>query len=203
MQSRKPSFFRRTFLVEKAFQIKFILKIVSFVIVSTIITGFVTYFLTYEELERSFYSIHYQIKNVWQILVPAVVVISFVTTGITAFFTTIISLFESHKVGGPLFRFKETLKQIGTGDLDVLVKIRESDELQDFIVNINTMTLSLKEKVATINKSYEEVKGQLNKVNKTMTANKNISDDEKKLISELNQSVDELGEDIRQFKFKG
>ncbi len=203
MSKGRPSFFRRTFLIERSYQIKFILKIVSFVAFATIITGVVTYFLTNEELERSFYSIHYQIKNVWQILLPAVVIISFITTAIVAFFTTFISLYESHKIGGPLFRFKKSLKEIGTGDLSVVTKLRASDELQELTDNINTMTANLKEKVIRIDKDYDALKEQANVMNESFSSKSGLGDKDKELLRVLNKRINELGEDIHQFKFEG
>jgi len=201
MGNNRKSFFKRTYIVDYAFQLKFVLKIVFFVVLATIITGVVTFFITNEALERSFYSIHYQIKNVWQILLPSVVVISFVTTTIVAVFTTIVALVASHKVGGPLYRFKKSLKSIEEGDLTIDTKLRARDDLQDFVGSLNSMTLSVKEKISDIDRVYNELSNDIDAVNKSF-AKSAINEKDKALLAALRRDVDALGESINQFKFK-
>jgi methyl-accepting chemotaxis protein len=203
MKNQRKSFLKRTYMVERAYQVKFILKIVSFVFLATLITGLVTYFITDEALERSFYSIHYQIKNVWQVLLPSVVIISFVTTAIVAFFTTIVALYESHKVGGPLYRFKKSLKEIEDGDLTGVTKLRAGDELQEFIGNLNSMVKGVKGKVVDIDNNYNELSSRLNSLNESFAGQEGLSDEDKELLLALNKSIDALGESINKFKFKG
>jgi methyl-accepting chemotaxis protein len=203
MKNKRASFLKRTYIVDRAFQIKFILKIVSFVILATLITGVVTYFITDEALERSFYSIHYQIKNVWQILLPSVVVISFVTTGIVAFFTTAVALIESHRVGGPIYRFKSTLKEVESGDLTVVTKLRARDDLQDFVVSLNNMVEGLKGRVASIDDSYNSLNKDISVLLESLSKTEVLSESDRGLIENINKGVDALRESIEQFEFKG
>ncbi|MFC1855754.1 hypothetical protein ACFL2A_04370 [Thermodesulfobacteriota bacterium] len=202
MQNKRAGFFQRKYIVEHSFQIKFILKIVSFVVFATLITGVVTFFITDEALERSFYSIHYQIKNVWQVLLPSVVIISFVTTGIVAFFTTIVALVASHRVGGPIYRFKRSLKEVEEGDLTKITKLRERDDLQDFVGSINTMIESVRSKVADIDDKYEALSEQINNMKNSLVSRESISDSDRELIETLSKEADLLKESINQFKFK-
>jgi len=202
MVDKRRSFLKRTYIVDRAFQVKFILKIVFFVLLATVITGVVTYFLTDESLERSFYSIHYQIKNVWQVLLPAVVTISFVTTGIVAFFTTIIALVESHKVGGPLYRFKRSLQEVKEGDLTKVTKLRSRDDLQDFVGSLNSMISSVKEKVVRIDLCYHDLNTKMGRLDELTASAEGLSDKDKELIDDLKKGIDALGESINQFKFK-
>ncbi|MFH0838641.1 MAG: HAMP domain-containing protein [Candidatus Omnitrophota bacterium] len=59
----------------------------------------------------------------------------------------ITSVLISHRIAGPLVRIEKNLREIGTGNLSVSVKLRKSDELQDLAATINSMTFSIKEKM--------------------------------------------------------
>ena len=203
MKNQRASFFKRTYIVEHAFQVKFILKIVSFVVFATLFTGLVTYFVTNEALERSFYSIHYQIKNVWQILLPSVVIISFVTTAIVAFFTTIVALVASHRVGGPLYRFRRSLKEIEGGDLTKVTTLRERDELKEFVGNMNSMVTGLREKVTNIDVSCDELSEKIEAANQALLTKEGVSDSDKELLKSMQYGMEALKDRINQFTFKG
>ncbi len=201
MGNNRRSFLKRTFLVEKAYQIKFILKIVAFVVLATILTGVIAYFLTDEALEHNFYSIHSKISNVRELLLPSVIAIMFVVTAIVAFFTTIISLIESHKVGGPIYRFKMNLDKIGNGDLNTVSKLREGDELQDFTATINQMTKGIKTRVIAIDDKFSTVKKQIGELGAVLSRD-DISNPDKEKVQALNNYINDLENVINDFKFK-
>ena len=54
------------------------------------------------------------------------------------------SIFLSHRIAGPLYRFERTLQGVSQGNLSVRVQLRRHDELKDFGDQIN-QTLDLLE----------------------------------------------------------
>lgn len=49
-------------------------------------------------------------------------------------------VYYSHRIAGPMYRFAETLKRIGDGDLTQTVKLRKHDFLQELGSEIDRMT---------------------------------------------------------------
>jgi methyl-accepting chemotaxis protein len=57
------------------------------------------------------------------------------------------TVFFSHLIAGPVYRFEKTLKEIKTGDLSMRVRIRPHDELQELAQDFDSAVASLREKV--------------------------------------------------------
>ncbi|GAB6062733.1 hypothetical protein [Deferrisoma palaeochoriense] len=149
---------RRILLIERTFQIRFIAKMTAVVVLGTALTGGLLYILANQEFGRAFYSAHYQARSSWELLLPAVLVASFVSMALVAAAATFLTLYSSHKIGGPLYRFRANLQAIGDGDLTLVTRLREGDELQGFTEAMNEMTQRLREKVGEARDAAEDVR---------------------------------------------
>ncbi|MDP8217496.1 MAG: HAMP domain-containing protein [Candidatus Theseobacter exili] len=54
-------------------------------------------------------------------------------------FVGYLSIRNSHKIAGPVFRFKETFRRVSAGDLSVRVHLRKGDHLHDLAGLFNQM----------------------------------------------------------------
>ena len=59
----------------------------------------------------------------------------------------LISVFMSHSIAGPIFRFEKTLKAIGEGNLSLHIGLRKTDEFREMAGIINDMASSLRNKI--------------------------------------------------------
>ena len=50
-----------------------------------------------------------------------------------------LGLVASHKVAGPLYRFKKVMKEVADGDMSVRMKLRKGDQLDDVAEAFNEM----------------------------------------------------------------
>jgi len=149
---------RRILLIERAFQVRFIAKMTAVVVLGTVLTGGILYVLANQEFGRAFYSAHYQARSSWELLLPAVLVSSFVSMTLVAAAATVLTLYSSHKIGGPLYRFRANLQAIGDGDLTLVTRLREGDELQGFTEAMNDMTRRLRERVREARDAAEDLR---------------------------------------------
>ncbi len=154
---------RRILFIEKAFQFRFIAKVTAVVVAGTALTGGLLYFLADEEFGRAFYSAHYQARSSWELLLPAVLVSSFVAMCFVAIVAVVLTLYDSHRIGGPLYRFKANLRAIGEGDLTLVTRLRERDELQPLTEAMNEMTRNLRTQVGKIRSAQEDLHAALTK----------------------------------------
>jgi len=68
-----------------------------------------------------------------------------------------VSIFLSHKLAGPLYRFERFMEGVAQGRLNERVALRRSDALMDFQETLNGMTDSLREKVAKDRQSRDQI----------------------------------------------
>jgi methyl-accepting chemotaxis protein len=52
----------------------------------------------------------------------------------------VLSFWVTHRMAGPVYRMEQSLKQIARGDLDLQVRFRSGDDLQELAVLVNQIT---------------------------------------------------------------
>jgi len=122
---------RRRYWIDIRSQGPFLLKIGSVWAAGVLLLCLFLYYLADEELGRSFYSIHLRLRNTWQILLPAVLVAGGVSYLVTIGATLLLALRESHRLGGPIHKFRLLFNELEKGDLDPGFRFRNGDLLFD------------------------------------------------------------------------
>ncbi len=148
---------RRIMLVEKPFQLRFVLKMTGLAVLGTGLTAGLLFLLADREFGRVFFSAHYQARSAWEVLLPAVLTSAFAGMLLVAALAAVLTLYDSHRIGGPLYRFRANLLAVGRGDLTLVTRLREGDELQSLTGAMNDMTQSLRAKVEAIRDAASEL----------------------------------------------
>ncbi len=188
---------RRILLIEKTFQIRFIAKMTALVVLGTALTGGILYVLANQEFGRAFYSAHYQARNSWELLLPAVLVASFISMALVAAGATVVTLRDSHRIGGPLYRFQANLRAIGQGDLTLVTRLREGDELQGFTDAMNEMTRNLRDHIHRVKTAEEALRVALAEARGVLEAGSVPGD---ALIGRIERAEAELREALSVFR---
>lgn len=168
---------RRILFIEKAFQLRFIAKVTTVVVLGTILTGGLLYLLADKEFGRAFYSAHYQARSSWELLLPAVLAASFVSMCIVALLAVGLTLYDSHRIGGPLYRFRANLKVIGDGDLTLVTHLRERDELRPLTESMNEMTRSLRDRVVAASSAEQDLAAALDGVREALARGEPVGEE--------------------------
>jgi len=71
------------------------------------------------------------------------------------------SVLVSHRIAGPLYRFRSIFKAIAEGDLSIRANLRKTDYLGKESDSLNEMIVSLRTKLAGIQKHSEEVEAAI------------------------------------------
>jgi methyl-accepting chemotaxis protein len=98
------------------------------------------------EVASQFLSLH---ARVW----PAMIVV-FVLLALH-------SVIISHRIAGPLYRFRTVFKAVADGDLVVRATLRKTDYLEKESDGLNAMVGSLRAKITELHQEYEEVHAAL------------------------------------------
>lgn len=103
------------------------------------------------------------------------------------------SIFVSHKIAGPIYRFEKEAKAIGEGDLTVKFKLRKGDELKELADALEKMVGVLRNKIKDALESAGELSGGLEKLVCEST-------EERRIISNLKTSLSRFEKNFSSFK---
>jgi len=123
------------------FQIKFILAMA----VGALLTTLAIYFYLDQGLGSNYFDALATLSTVEAALTSSLV-ITFCLQLFLIFILTIgLTLFVSHKIAGPVFRYEDSLGKILDGDLRTDVRTRDGDQLKSMINSMNHWQNSLRQ----------------------------------------------------------
>ena len=157
---------RKTYLIQRVFQAKFIIIFLLLLILGSVISGLILYSKANTHLGYHYGMAHIKLEKTGEILQPALFLsygISIVLIGIA---TIILTIYISHKVAGPLYRFERSAKEIGKGNLTLVTRIRESDQAKGLADAFSQMTMDLRAKLLEIDSDSKELNSIIDELNK-------------------------------------
>lgn len=158
MSQGRQLYKRRNYLIKKDFQLKFILKFCLLLFIGVVISTVLLFLFCQDTLTSSFQQSRLVIENTGLAILPSVVYTNLITLGLIALATITVTLFVSHKIAGPMFRFQKELEDVGKGNLTRKVTFRSKDQIGDMAVSLNNMIGSLHEKVLDIQTEVERIR---------------------------------------------
>jgi len=108
------------------------------------------------------------------------------------------SLFISHKIAGPLYRFNLIFAAIKKGIVPIPIRLRKGDYLYDVMENINEMLERLRDKLTELQEAQANVNRSITKCKDT--ASHGSMDDLVKDLEDLGEQGKKLEEKIGYFK---
>ncbi len=145
---------RRNFFINKEFQGRMIFNYFLLVVVgSSFFIGMITFFSS-NTLSIVYDNYHLELGITPEILLDKFFSAQWFFIMIGGGAVIIITLFLTHRIAGPFYRFEITLDEMINGDLSQKIHLREKDEGKELAGKINQFNSKLSDKVAII-KSYK------------------------------------------------
>lgn len=189
-------FKRRKYFIDKQLQTKYLvltillLAIYTFLFVVILIFPYIVP-LTFDapleeqaEAARMLLTLH---KSIWPALGAVILIMSSV------------SIFITHKIAGPVYRFKQTLAEISGGNLDVSIKLRDKDDLKDLAEEFNLVIGDLRGFVSTLRDDYETMSSCINELEEKIKKNQVSNADGKALIEKMQASKDGIAKALNKY----
>ena len=195
MKNDKVSYIkRRNFFIDKRFQSRFIVKFCILIVFACLIFGTLVYFLSSQSVTTAFENSRLMIKSTADYLLPLLTLTSLITIASIGLATIFVTLFISHKIAGPAYRFKKITQEIGKGNLSFDVKIRSKDQFQQIAGGLNEMVKNLRFQISKIKERISELNNAYDKLKK--------SQDEKVKaeIVDLERIINEVNKEVNYFK---
>ena len=185
---------RRNYMIDKKFQTNFILKFCLLVTGAGFFSLIVLYSLSNKATTVSFLNSRVVVQSTADFIFPLLIQTLIVATVLVSVATMYFTLFVSHRIAGPAYRFKKTLSALSDGNFSGDCKLRQKDSLQDVAKAINDMMGSVRKDLNTINGSIAKLNSKLGDAQKK----KALGDSE---IKELMKEALELDKALHHFKF--
>lgn len=155
---------RRTYFIEKEFQAKFILKFCSLLVFGSILIIGLLYLILNKSTTVSFVNSRVVVRTTADFILPILVQTLVVVTAIVSLATVAVTLFASHKIAGPLYRFKKVIEALSEGNFSYDFKIRHLDQLQDLAGTLNNMIVKIRGQLNALKSSSALLKNKLDSI---------------------------------------
>lgn len=135
---RKNYVIRKQYLIKKGVQLRFMIVI----IVSMILIASVTWYSIYTAVMQTLYS-QFHGENL-ALIKHAITYKLLMRSFLLIFAIAIISVFISHRMAGPVYKFEQTIRALSQGKEVEEIKLRKRDEFYGLATAINALINSMK-----------------------------------------------------------
>lgn len=194
----KKRYKRKKYLIKKGFQFRYMGVILLTMLFLSMVVGWTIYFNIWSKLatgelkSAADLSLIFNVVNrdlLWRI--PILVVLIAIST-----------IFISHRIAGPIYRFEQSAKRISEGDLTLRIKLRRGDELQELANCFNVMTEKLENLVLSDRRAINNIIRVIKELPDDLKGETLSKDKRDEIVEKLLKTVDELQKITRNFKIK-
>ncbi len=139
-----------TKLVDLGFKLRFMLIFCLITLTAVSLASLLFYFLTYRELSHDYGEAFFALQSVKRAVFPLLFasIQSVALLALVSIAIAVLSLFYSHKIAGPIYRFEKAVEAVGSGDLTCVVRLRAGDQIlgieKTMCTSINLMNQRVK-----------------------------------------------------------
>ncbi|MBI9089264.1 MAG: methyl-accepting chemotaxis protein [Desulfobacterium sp.] len=149
---------RRNYFINKEFQGKYIFKYFLLVALGSILFSLIFSFFSSNTLSIVYENYHLKIGTTPGILLTKMLSTQWFFIVIGGGGTIVFTLFLTHRIAGPFYRFEKTLDAMVEKDLSQIIVLREKDEGKALAKQINGFNGMLSSDVNQMLKNAEKIK---------------------------------------------
>lgn len=193
---------RRNYLINRDFQFRYIGCMIIGIVVMAMIVSFTVYYTTWARIMDEFYDVA-RIASRFAPLFDSVNQTLLIILLMFLVLAAVFSIFISHKIAGPIYRFEKTLQAIAGGDLTMRVGLRKRDEFKHLADTMNQMVSELRNSFSSNRTLIEEMTGIFERIGES--GSREGSGLPSGLIQDLekmNQTLLRLQQNIQRYKLK-
>ncbi|THB71468.1 MAG: methyl-accepting chemotaxis protein [Desulfovibrio sp.] len=156
MAEKKKKFKRKQLYIKKDFQLRFIVKFCIIVLLGSVLSTALVYYFSSDTLTSTFHNSRLALRTTSEVILPAIIYTNLITLAVISLAAVSVTLYISHKIAGPLYRFETDLELIAKGDLTKRIRLRKEDQLKDLANSLNTFVDTMHDRMAEIQTQVEE-----------------------------------------------
>jgi len=195
MANSTGTYKRRNYFIEKSFQTRFILNFCALVAAGGLLTIGMLYVLAMQSTTVSFVNSRVVVRTTADFILPILIQTVAIVTILVGLATIVVTLFVSHKIAGPLYRFKKVMQALAEGNFSSDFRIRHLDQLQDLADAFNTMIVKIRTDLKTLKDNFRSLKEKLDNISE-----QEITEHKRPYLGDLKRIAGELDKIIHYFK---
>ncbi len=181
-----PKIRRKHYLIDKDFQISFIFKFCGIVILGSLIIGGVIFYLTQNSTTVAIENTKVIVKSTADFILPILALTVAVVALFSSIVLSIMALFISHRIVGPLYRLRKEIDLLKEGDLTKQFQVRSKDQLKDLAKSLADMSNILRKRHGELKKRSEQLRQFLKE------RNYNIPFEDKERFAQMLEGIDQV-----------
>jgi len=135
---------RRIVLIDHRFQLRMAAAFIALQVLLTALFSFGLYLFMDSEIHADLASAHASYQSLSQMLLPIVVVLAVFSVTLSIILVTVFVVRISHKVAGPMYRFRMVLEALAQRRIDPMTRIRPDDQLAELAISLDKALLGVK-----------------------------------------------------------
>ena len=152
---------RRNVFIEKKFQTRFILKFCLLAVAGGLLTVGLVYLLASQATTVSIVDSRVVVRTTADFILPLLVQTVAVVVVAVGLVTIALTLLYSHKLAGPLYRFRKVLEALEEGDFSGNFNIRDFDQLQVLAEALNGAVTRNRERLAAAKQALDALEKKM------------------------------------------
>jgi methyl-accepting chemotaxis protein len=134
---------RKIHLVDAHFQLTFIIRFSLIILCTTAIIGICTYYFNLQSTTVAFEDLRVIVKSTADFIFPTLWAVLIIVTAAGAVIVSLMTLYTSHKISGPLYRLKMEIEHMHNKDFRHPIHIRMDDQLQNIATDLDCLRVSV------------------------------------------------------------
>ncbi len=193
---------RRNYLINREFQFRYIGRMIIGIIVMAMIVSFTVYYTTWARIMDEFYNVA-RIASRFAPLFNSINQTLLVILLVFLVLVVIFSVFISHRIAGPIYRFEKTLQAIAGGDMTMRVGLRKRDEFKPLADTMNEMVGELRNSLSTNRTLIEEMISIFERIEESgVREGSGLPSGHAKDLEKMNQTLLRLQQNVQRYKLK-
>ncbi len=164
IQTGKPKFKRTKYLVSTRLQLRYVGIILLLMFVTAAICSYIVYYTVMILMGEKLANVYPQgrlMAIINTVNIRMLMSLLFITPVVT-----VIGIYLSHKIAGPIYRIEKFLGDMSAGNLTSRIVLRKGDELRTIADKINVLNDSLKATFTSQKSSMEKLIAELGELEK-------------------------------------
>lgn len=158
---------RKNIFVDFIYQTRIFLKITAVIVFSSIVClFFLRRFMTHnlsQDFAQSFFALT-TLKSHLAVLVAFPILVFFLLSSILI---SVIMIYISHKIAGPLYHLEKYLERLKSGDFSTDLFFRKDDQIKNLSVEINKMVGGYRTDLIKERNRIEKISGMMDRIKTT------------------------------------
>ena len=183
---------RRTYVIQKNFQTRFILRFILVIVGATLLSTGALLGVFYFKFQFGGADLNNliimitpegttEVSSLFKIvLIPILSANTLILCVIVPY-----SLVYSHKVAGPVYRFQKSLDLLLEGQLDFMIRLRKKDEFKNIAEKMNSLIDYMRRNIEEVRSSHRMIRDRIKRIETLITAGDFDINDVKKEVEEL------------------